>query len=148
MRHYWVILLLYTISAPLSYAGKILKWTDENGNIHFTDRVPIKANSEEIKIKINSYTARPIIKELAAVFQRSDKIVMYSTARCGYCKKAKRYFKKNRIPFKEYDVEKSNKGKSDYKKLNGKGVPIILIGKKKMVGFSIASFEALYRKAK
>lgn len=69
---------------------------------------------------------------------------MYSTTWCGVCKKAKRYFNQNGISYTEYDVEKSAKGKSDFKAMNGTGVPIILIGDARMYGFSPARFERLY----
>ena len=69
---------------------------------------------------------------------------MYGTSWCGYCKKARRYFAAHGIPFKEFDVENSSKGKRDYEKLRAKGVPVILIGKKCLNGFSAASFESIY----
>ena len=70
---------------------------------------------------------------------------MYSTTWCGYCKQARNYFQQNNIAFAEYDVEKSDKGKRDYKKMNGRGVPIILVGDKRMNGFSPGAFEKIYR---
>ena len=35
-----------------------------------------------------------------------------------------------------WDVDESSKGKRDFKKLNGKGVPIFLVGDQRMNGFS------------
>ena len=70
---------------------------------------------------------------------------MYSANWCGVCKKARRYFEKQGIDYKEYDVETSARGKSDYKKLGAKGVPVILVGKQRMNGFSVDGFEKLYR---
>ncbi|MGI9290354.1 MAG: glutaredoxin domain-containing protein [Gammaproteobacteria bacterium] len=72
---------------------------------------------------------------------------MYSTEWCGVCKKARNYFTANDIPFKEYDVEKSTKGARDYKKLNARGVPVILVGKSRLNGFSSGKFENLYESA-
>ena len=69
---------------------------------------------------------------------------MYGASWCGYCKKAKKYFNKNNIRFVEYDIERSTKGKRDYKALNGTGVPIILVGDQRMNGFSEAGFERMY----
>ena len=69
---------------------------------------------------------------------------MYSTSWCGYCKKAARYFRQRGIPFRDYDIEKSEKAARDYKKLNGRGVPIILVGKRRMNGFDARTFEQLY----
>lgn len=70
---------------------------------------------------------------------------MYSTSWCGYCKKAKQYFKKNNITFTEYNIEKNAKAKREYKKMGATGVPVILVGKKRMNGFSQKGFEAIYR---
>jgi glutaredoxin len=69
---------------------------------------------------------------------------MYSTSWCGYCKKAAAHFRKKRIAFAEYDIEKTAKGKRDHKRLKGRGVPVILIGKKRMDGFSAKLFDSIY----
>ena len=69
---------------------------------------------------------------------------MYGTTWCGYCKKTRSYFGANKIRYKEYDVENSEKGKRDYKKLGAKGIPVMLVGKKRLNGFSEASFKRIY----
>jgi len=126
--------------------AEIFKWTDDRGKVHFGDRPPSEREVEKIKIEINSYTSVEVVPFEASVTSniRSGKVVMYSTVWCGYCKKARRYFKEKRIAFQEYDTEKTKKGREDYKKLNGTGVPIILVGKKRMNGFSPSGFEAIY----
>ena len=75
---------------------------------------------------------------------RLKKIVMYSAENCGYCKKAKSYFNANNISFTELDINKSALAKRQWKKLNWTGVPLILIGERKMRGFCILSFENIY----
>jgi len=137
--------------------GEIYQWRDKKGNLHFGDRPPIDVDNHEVKVKINSYDTVEVIDGSAWAEQRNQKnknrkknskqIIMYSTQWCIACKKAKKYFRKNRIPFQEYDVEHSEKGKRDYASLNGGGVPIIMIGKKRMNGFSASYFEAIYYKA-
>jgi len=69
---------------------------------------------------------------------------MYSATWCRMCKKAKNYFRKNNIPYVSYDVEKSRIGKMDFKLLRGKSIPIIIVGSKRMNGFTAAKFERLY----
>ena len=71
-------------------------------------------------------------------------VVMYSAVWCGVCKRARQFFKANKIPFNEYDVETSAKGKKDFARLKGRGVPVILIGKKCMNGFDTARFKQFY----
>jgi len=70
---------------------------------------------------------------------------MYSAVWCVICKQARRYFKKNGIAFKEYDIEKSIKGRRDYKRLNGRGVPIIMVGGKRLNGFDPKSFKTAHK---
>jgi glutaredoxin len=69
---------------------------------------------------------------------------MYSTSWCGYCKKARKHFELKKIPYREYDIERSKKAALEYKKLNGRGVPVILIGKRRMNGFSANTFDKIY----
>ena len=40
------------------------------------------------------------------------------------------------ISFKEYDNEKNQSAHSKYKKLDGKGVPLITVGNQKMRGYT------------
>ena len=72
-------------------------------------------------------------------------LIKIETAWCGYCKKAKKYFQKKGIPFVEYDIEKNARAKRDYDAIGGKGVPVIVMGKKRMNGFSVAGFERFYK---
>ncbi len=70
---------------------------------------------------------------------------MYSTEWCGYGKNARNYSKKNNIAFTEYDIEKKAEAKKRYKKLGATGVPVIVIGNKRMHGFSEQGFERIYK---
>jgi glutaredoxin len=72
-------------------------------------------------------------------------VVIYSASWCGVCKKAKTYFRRNGIPFTEYDIEKGTRAKRMYKKLGATGVPVIIVGRKRMNGFSEAGFNRIYR---
>lgn len=140
------VVLLYAIVVSPA-AAEIFKWIDDSGRVHFTDSPSREQQVEKIKVKINSYTSPEIVPFEAAFTPstRRDKVVLYSTTWCGYCKKARRYFATKGIPFVEYDTETSKKGREDYKALKGTGVPIILVGQKRMNGFSPSKFEGLYR---
>ena len=138
-----ICILLFS-SAKLT--AEIYTWQDAQGHTHFGDRPPAESRATEHKLRINTYTS-PKIKPLSGITPSKDlrKVVMYSTEWCGVCKTAKRYFKERKIPFREYDVEKSRKGESDFKRLRGQGVPIILVGKQRLNGFSTARFESIYK---
>jgi glutaredoxin len=137
--------LLMALTGTIVSADEIYKWRDESGKIHFGDRPPVMEESTPVTVKPNVYQAREI-EIISGTGYRREKVVMYSTNRCGYCKQARQYFKRNAIPYVEYDVETSQKGKRDYKKMGGTGVPIILVGERRLNGFSEASFSAAYKK--
>jgi glutaredoxin len=139
------LLLLFFCTLDLS-AG-IYTWQDEEGQTHFGDRPPDKAQANEVRLRINTYHS-PEIRSLPERQVRRDahKVILYSAQWCGVCKKAKRFFLEKKIPFKEYDVEQSQRGRRDFKRLQGKGVPIILVGDQRMNGFSSARFESIYQR--
>ncbi len=139
-----LINILFLLVA-FSVHAEIHVWTDENGKKHFTDKPPMDIETSIVEVKVNSYES-PNIESYSGALASKDKVVMYSATWCGYCKKAKKYFNSNNISFSEYDVESSSKGKRDYKRMKGRGVPIILIGDNRMNGFSQSKFESIYKK--
>jgi len=74
----------------------------------------------------------------------SKKVIMYSTSWCGYCKKARKHFNANNIPLNDHDIEKDKHAKRLYDALDGKGIPVILVDKKRMNGFSVSGFNKIY----
>jgi glutaredoxin-like YruB-family protein len=73
----------------------------------------------------------------------SKKVVMYTTNHCPACRAAKDYFAKKGVHYEEIDVEASQTSFQEFKKLGGNGVPLILVGDKKMEGFSPQALDAL-----
>lgn len=145
-------LLGFLTAFATNAAAEIYKWTDAEGNVHFGDKPPRSIATETVDLKINSYQSvtiepfEPFEPFQSAPRRGANSVVMYSTEWCGVCQRAKRYFKENNIPFQEYDVENTDKGRRDYTNLNGRGVPIILVGENRMNGFSEKKFEKLYGK--
>ncbi len=141
-----LLILCFLLSATAS--AEIYKWLDEQGRVQFGDRPPPEKKQAPIELEINTYSAPKIVytpPEPRKKQGKTPKIVMYSAQWCGVCKQARAYFKKNRIRYKEYDIDKSEEGRTRYRKLNGRGVPIIMVGKSRMNGFSPAYFDQLYR---
>ncbi len=74
-------------------------------------------------------------------------IAVYSTPSCSYCRKAKQYFKENRIPFKDFDVAKDQKRADEMVRKSGQmGVPVIDINGKIIVGFNQPAIEKALRR--
>jgi glutaredoxin 3 len=64
------------------------------------------------------------------------KVVMFSTSTCSWCRRAKRYFKEQRVPFKEVNIERDPQAARDIVRKTGQtGVPVIKIGSSWIVGF-------------
>ncbi len=129
--------------------GDLYKWIDNNGKIHYGDSPPKNAKLKKITGEITSFSSvsvEPFVYDpnLVSKRKKSRSVIMYSTSWCGYCKKAARYFRQKKIPFTEYDIEKNAKAAREYKRLRGKGVPVILIGDRRMNGFSIKTFDSIY----
>ena len=142
-------LALFFFMASPAGSGQLFKWVDDQGNVHYGDSPPENARLKRITGKVSSYTSVSVedfVYDPGNITQRkrSKGVVMYSTSWCGYCKKAALHFRKNNIPFTEHDIEKSEQAAKEYKKLNGRGVPIILIGDQRMNGFNAAAFDRIY----
>lgn len=74
-------------------------------------------------------------------------VVMYATAWCPYCAKARAYFESTGTAYTEHDIEHSADARAEFKRLGGRGVPLILVGNEKMAGFSELAFESLVARA-
>ena len=142
------LFLVILLASPMAQAD-LYKWVDAQGSIHYGDKPPDNAQLKKITGNVSSFTSvnvEPFVFDPGNISKQSESktVVMYSTSWCGYCKKAARHFRKNKIDFTEYDIEKSARGAREYKKLKGRGVPVILIGDQRMNGFSAKTFDRIY----
>jgi glutaredoxin len=141
IRNYCCLLALILTSAS---QAEIYTWKGAQGRTHFGDRPPADTTPERLELQINTIQ-HPQVLPLDLEIARDRKVVIYTTDWCGICRQAKQHFKRNHIPFREFDVENSSQGRRDYRRLKGTGVPIILVGKQRMNGFSPDRFDQLYR---
>lgn len=160
----YVALLIPAMLFTGPLAAEVYKWIDKDGNVHFSDKqsAPRHAKPVQLSPSLNSYQSRalpastPSPKVSAKQVNRSRQlpklrprqVILYSTVWCGFCKKAKAYFKQKGIAYTERDIEKSAQAKQEYQSLGGGGVPLILVGNKngtrKLSGFSVARFDTAY----
>src|SRR5690606_14189448 len=109
-----MFLLVLALTAPVA-AGEIYQWTDAQGRVQFGDQPQGSAASERPPAQPNVVQsvqpdARPEAKE----------VVLYSTVRCGFCRKARAHFAERGIAYTEYDVETTEKGWRDYNRMQGR----------------------------
>jgi len=137
-----IVILTMSLLLSVNLANaEVYKWVDANGKVYFSDQKPESTRVEVIKLDVVTYTQVTFAGSNADV---GVEVVMYSTAWCGYCKKARKYFKANNISFTEYDIEKDARAKKRHREMGARGVPVILVGKKRMNGFSEQGFERIY----
>ena len=139
-----MLLLCSLLVSTVAVHAEIYAWVDTQGKKHFGDKPPADQAVEKLDVQVNVISNENRASGSLSKPVKSS-VIMYGAAWCGVCKKAKQYFKKNNIPYKEYDIDKSTKGRRDYKKMNGSGVPIILVGNQRMDGFTPGRFQALYQ---
>jgi glutaredoxin 3 len=71
-----------------------------------------------------------------------SKVLLFSTSTCSWCRRAKRYFKERRVPFKEIKIERDQNAARDIVRKTGQtGVPVIKIGGRWIVGFDRERIE-------
>ena len=81
---------------------------------------------------------------LLAQADSSQYVVMYATSWCPYCRKARKFFREQGVPYVEYDIEKDAEANRVYKAFGGNGVPVIFFRKRRMDGFSVEGFIQIY----
>jgi glutaredoxin len=125
--------------------SEIYKWYDENGQLHFGDEKPEHLKAETVTIKPNVEGYKAAYNDIPDASANS--VTMYMTDWCGYCKKAKKYFIQQGIPFTEKNIETDARAKKEHKALGGGGIPLIMLNGQKMRGFSAKRFDRFYQQA-
>lgn len=133
-----LILLALFLAFPAS-AG-VYKWTDAQGRIHYGDAPPLAARTTQLRLQ--TYTG-PV--QVSQAIGADSGLTIYTTEWCGVCKRAKAFLKQNGVPYREWDVEKTDYGAIKFRQLGGSGVPLITVGSEKMMGFDANRFMALWK---
>lgn len=134
-------MLLAALLAFPAFAG-VYKWKDAQGHTHYSDAPPPEARSTQLKLQ--SFSG-PV--QLGRTSGADGGVTIYTTEWCGVCKRAKAFFRQNGVPFREWDVEKSDYGEVKFRQLGGRGVPVITVGAEMMTGFDADRFMALWKKS-
>ena len=149
-RVFFIIMLML----PSIVCADLYQWTDENGVKHFSNTSPggntenmrqIKAydddgrkNVDRLQKTIDLYNNDPTQDTTNRIKNKnvSPTVVMYTTPTCGYCHRAKAYFSEHDIRFTEHDIGRSKQARRAFNALNGRGVPLIVIGDQQITGFN------------
>jgi glutaredoxin len=137
--------------APAAGAD-IYRWTDAEGRIHYSDKPPADRQAKRVRIPVQSIsgpaTVTPVQAPAAPTAATARQPVqIFTTAWCGYCRKAKAQLATRGVPYREIDVEESDSGRREFAALRGRGVPVILVGSQRMDGYDADRLDAMLRGA-
>lgn len=130
-----VILSCSSFASPAAEAAKIQKWTDADGKVHYGSAPPQGASLQRLDgaVSISGSSAN-----------LGPEVILYSTAWCGYCRKARSYMRRNGIAFTEYDIEKDPLANADYQRRGGAGVPFLVQGDNVLRGYRESSYRRFF----
>ena len=166
-----IVFLLLMLTFGVSSA-EIYKWVDENGITHYSDS-PTRDNSNAFEVKndtVPSSNSAPADRRPAPVKAAKDTldssifdilkdspeeeiaakaptVEIYETDWCGYCNKAKQFFRSRGIKFKTYDIDKNPRAARRMMTMtNRRAVPFVVINGKGIQGYSEQAYlQALKR---
>jgi glutaredoxin len=136
----WImaVFLVFIFLLPLSSlkSAEIYKWRDKDGNIIFSDTPPPPGVEVDIKEFKESATDKPKAKEnilkLKSESNREKRpyeginVIMYMTAWCPYCVKARTYLRSLGVNLVEYNIEQDKTKREEmlFKSGGSGGVPL------------------------
>ena len=137
----WVLLccfsLIIQIFLPQVSNAELYTWKDRNGVVRRTYYPPPADQVWGNTPSHPSVTVRDQVREPV----RQDKVELFVTSWCPYCKKAIAYFESKGIAYKAYDIEKDAQAASRKNKLDGRGgVPFAIVNGTLIHGYDPDSY--------
>jgi len=75
-----------------------------------------------------------------------DKVIIYTSANCGYCQQAKLYFQKNKIKYIEKKADMDITARNELASYGATGVPLIIVNGEVIKGFNKNRLDVLLKK--
>lgn len=151
------LVIIALLALPSVAGAEMYRWVGEDGSVTYRDTPP-PAGKKRAQVKVYAdgdfepapprqaaagrAPARKVSGTHVAERKRFDGTVeLYVTSWCGYCRKAQEYLKSRQVPYVAYDIEKDPAAARRHKELGGRGVPLIVIGDKRISGFSAEALD-------
>ena len=142
-----IVALCALLACIPASAQQIHRWVDADGRVQYSDKPPPGVKSAPVQSRISSYGGTPVVSGSASAGATRPEVKMYATDWCGYCKKAREHFARERIRYTELDVDKSAAARAEYQRMGARGVPVILVGTQRMNGYSEEGLAAMLKAA-
>jgi len=137
-----ILLVSLAALATVSHAVTAYKWTDKDGQVHYTDQPPPPAikKVEEKKLGRNSIETSTMNFALQQAVDRFP-VTLYVTDCGDPCSQAKQYLQLRGIPYAEKDPQNLQEA-ANFRKLtnNQLQVPFLVVGEQKIKGFDEATW--------
>lgn len=154
----WALALACVAIASLPAAAQVYKWTGPDGRTHYGDQPPDSAKKQELRIGVQSFGGPAEVDTWTKVLKRPPAVdtskpanagvTMFSTSWCPHCKRAKAYFAQKGVGYREVDIEASDAGRREFEQYGGSGVPLIIVGERRMRGFDAGAMDRMLASAK
>jgi glutaredoxin len=161
-----LVIFIYILALGVSSA-EIYTWVDENGITHYSDSptedIPGATEDDEIQSADPAPADTPQLPDETQkgavdsdIFDILDEtqdqeeevaadtptVEIYETSWCGYCKKAKDFFRARGIDFVTYDIDQDQQARSRMQSLTSRmAVPFVVINGEGIPGYSVAAYE-------
>ncbi len=140
--------LLILLAMPVVAAG-VYRWTDAQGNVHYSDQPPPPGAKSATQKSIKSSKGEHSPSTEMQQAKLKNPVTLYTTAVCGaHCDRAKAHLAKRGIPYASKDPSTSVDANEELRKSGGQArVPTLLIGSEKLEGYAEATWDAALDKA-
>ena len=75
------------------------------------------------------------------------RIRLYTAPGCGHCRQLKAHLQRLKLSFLELDISRNRRAHNDWQRLGARGVPVLLVGDKRLDGYDPKRLDKLLREA-
>lgn len=140
-----VLVAFSLLAFALTAGAQLYRWSDENGEVHYTDTVP-PANAKNVQKKASAHPgAEAAAAQQSYALQQAVKnfpVTIYTSKNCtDPCKKGLGYLKKRGVPFTEKVVAKQGDIDALTKLVGAPQVPVMIVGVTVQKGYEEQSWS-------
>jgi glutaredoxin len=162
VRNFAAVVAVILLAAVGVCRAEVYKYTDGKGELHFVDdisKVPKKYRTQvengELQGNVSVMDAAPAARasqrrlaqeqpQQQNMSSGGEKVEVFMTSWCGYCKKMVRFLNEKGIPYTAYDIETDKAAARTYRELGGNGVPVTRVGSHVVHGYNPGAVMSYY----